>query len=539
MELSVLNRSFEHLFVADKFESLLWTERYNEVGDFEFYTAANEELLQIIKKDYYMVLDDADQQMIVEDIEIITDEESSDHLKITGRSMESVLDRRIVWKSTKLKGNFQNAVEKLLNENVINPKDPDRKIPNFSFARSYDPEITKLKISQSVTGDNLLELITELCQTYQIGFKVEFRENKYEHLVDDAGNTIVDGQGRAIMAERHGGMTFSLYKGKDHSYDQNENTYVVFAPNYENVISSDYLESSKTLKNVTLVAGEDKGVGKNRRTRVVGEASGLDRRELYTDARDIQSELEDGTTMPDADYIELLDLRGATKLAENTDSTSFEFQVDPSLTYTYKKDYDKGDIVQVKNAYGIEAKAQILEIIRSYDTNGFYLYPTFKSYSSPISHSYNDGYNPIDDGGASSAGSGSLSALPKGGREGQVLQKKSDDDYDVKWGDVSSEGGGPSGTLDYNDLINKPRIEGVTLTGNKTFADLGLKIAYVHDQSGSASDVWTIVHNLGFYPNVSVVDSAGTSVIGEVKYDSTNQLTVTFNGAFKGKAYLS
>lgn len=479
MELSVLNRSFERLSVADKFESLLWTERYNEVGDFELYTAADIETLDLIKKDYYMVLDDADQQMIVEDIEIITDEESSNHLKITGRSMESLLDRRIVWSKTKLNGKFQNAIEKLLNENVIDPKDPDRRIPNLVFEASTDPEITKLKISKQVTGDNLLELITELCQTYQVGFKIEFRENKYEHLTDDSGNPVTDDQGRPIMAEKHGGMTFSLYKGKDHSYDQNSNPYVVFAPNYENVLSSDYLDSSKTLRNVTLVAGEDKGVGTKRRTRVVGEASGLDRRELFTDARDIQSELEDGTKIPDADYIELLDQRGMTKLAENTDSVSFEFRVDPSLTYTYKEDYDKGDIVQVRNEYSIEAKAQITEIIRSYDLNGFYLYPTFKSYTAPISTSYNDNYESgeFDDAGSTSGSSGSSGSgggLPKGGSAGQVLQKKSNADYDVQWGNVS--GDGSSGTIDYNTLINKPKIEGVTLIGDKTFPELNLDV---------------------------------------------------------------
>ena len=31
-----------------------------------------------------------------------------------------------------------------------------------------------------------------------------------------------------------------------------------------------------------------------------------------------------------------------------------------------------------------------------------------------------------------------------------------------------------SGTTDYNDLINKPQIEGVTLTGDKSFPDLDL-----------------------------------------------------------------
>lgn len=64
----------------------------------------------------------------------------------------------------------------------------------------------------------------------------------------------------------------------------------------------------------------------------------------------------------------------------------------------------------------------------------------------------------------------------------------------------------------------------------------GLDKHYAHDQM-TASDVWLIAHNLGKYPAVSVVDSAGSSVEGLVEYSNTNQLTVTFSAAFSGKAY--
>ena len=64
---------------------------------------------------------------------------------------------------------------------------------------------------------------------------------------------------------------------------------------------------------------------------------------------------------------------------------------------------------------------------------------------------------------------GAVSVLPIGGTAGQVLKKASATDYDVEWGDES--GGGSS---DYADLTNKPSINGVTLSGNKTAEDLGL-----------------------------------------------------------------
>jgi len=64
------------------------------------------------------------------------------------------------------------------------------------------------------------------------------------------------------------------------------------------------------------------------------------------------------------------------------------------------------------------------------------------------------------------------------------------------------------------------------------------RVAYTHTQ-GVASNTWTINHNLGFYPNLTVQDSAGTIYEGEITYTDSVSLTVTFSSAFSGKAYLS
>jgi hypothetical protein len=61
---------------------------------------------------------------------------------------------------------------------------------------------------------------------------------------------------------------------------------------------------------------------------------------------------------------------------------------------------------------------------------------------------------------------------------------------------------------------------------------------YIWDQ-GTAATTWTLNHNLGQYPSVTVVDSGGNTATGDVKYIDSNTLTVTFNVAFGGKAYLN
>lgn len=61
---------------------------------------------------------------------------------------------------------------------------------------------------------------------------------------------------------------------------------------------------------------------------------------------------------------------------------------------------------------------------------------------------------------------------------------------------------------------------------------------YKHVQ-GVSSAVWNINHEMDKYPSVTVKDSAGSTVIGEVTYTDLNNLTITFSGSFSGEAYLN
>ncbi len=62
--------------------------------------------------------------------------------------------------------------------------------------------------------------------------------------------------------------------------------------------------------------------------------------------------------------------------------------------------------------------------------------------------------------------------------------------------------------------------------------------SYTHDQAVASSD-WTIVHSLGYNPSVSIVDSGGSLVFGEVIYVDENTVALHFVYPFGGKAYLS
>jgi hypothetical protein len=349
MEIFVLNTNFESVAIVDTFESMIWTDRYNAYGDFEIYLPMDSDMLEYLKEDYYLQIKESDHCMIIEDISITSDVENGNYLTITGRSLESLLERRIVWGQKVLTGNLQDAIETLLNESIISPSITERKIDNFIFQASTDTKITGLTIDAQFTGDDLYSVIKSLCEENNIGFRI---------LLNDTNQFV-----------------FSLYSGVDRSYAQTENPYVVFSPNFENIINSNYYTSKANLKNVTLVAGE--GEGASRKTAIIGSESGINRRELFTDARDISSDTENGT-LTDAEYTAQLEARGIKNLTEYTAITAFEGKVETTRLFKYGADFFIGDIVQIANEYGHEGAAYISELIISQNEEGFSIYPTFK-----------------------------------------------------------------------------------------------------------------------------------------------------------------
>ena len=96
--------------------------------------------------------------------------------------------------------------------------------------------------------------------------------------------------------------------------------------------------------------------------------------------------------------------------------------------------------------------------------------------------------------------------------------------------------------------INVEPVEDISISSNEDIEDVSIDVSddivvlpdknYLHTQT-IASDTWIIVHNLNKYPAVSVMNSAGEEVVGEVTYDNVNQVTIKFVGAFKGIATLN
>jgi hypothetical protein len=100
---------------------------------------------------------------------------------------------------------------------------------------------------------------------------------------------------------------------------------------------------------------------------------------------------------------------------------------------------------------------------------------------------------------------------------------------------------GPPNSLSIG-TVTSGEAPAVTITGIAPSQTLNFVLPtggiYTHNQ-GSSSSTWTITHNLGYFPSVTVVDNGNNVVIGDVSYITANQVSISFSASFGGKAYLS
>lgn len=348
MEPFILNKEFEIIDVLDTFKSLEWVKRYYETGDFVLNCIADNNTVNSLINGYYLAREDDDRLMIIEKRNLTTAAETGNVIACSGRSIEAILERRIIWNQTNSRTNetAESFIRKLIDENAINPADTKRKIPNLKLGTLKGFTET---IDKQVTGDNLLTTIIEICKLYDYGFKIT---------MDDEGY-----------------LVFDLYRGENRSYNQDVNSYVVFSDEYDNIINTDYEYDESSFKNTALIGGE--GEGTDRKYQSIGNSEGMERYEMFVDAKDISS---NNNEIAADEYNKLLIERGEEKLAENKEIEKYSGEIETTLTYRYKEDYDLGDTVQTVDKYGIEASPKILEIIESENENGYRIVPTFSTW---------------------------------------------------------------------------------------------------------------------------------------------------------------
>lgn len=346
MNIYILDSSYKTVIIIDTFIHLIWSERYNECGNFELAIYKNTRDIEKIEVGCYASIGNSDTYMVIESIEITSDPDNGTIAIFSGRTLESILDRRIIWNYIGWDGLFQELVETILDRNIINPIDEKRKISGFEFRNATDRFVQNSSIKAQLRGETIYDYILKECQTRDIGFRVH-----------PIGN---------------GGFYFELYYGTDRSYSQNERPFVVFSPSYENLLDSRYFISTEKLKNVALVEGNDWLIP----VYYAGAGTGLDRRETYIESS-VNSKNEDGEDIPLPDIFEMMELEGYDKLTETRDNEVVDGSVADNYQFRYGKDFYLGDIVQVITDLGTQFVARVTEVALTIDQEGYKLIPTF------------------------------------------------------------------------------------------------------------------------------------------------------------------
>lgn len=338
MELYLLNQSRIPIAVIDNYKSLIWTKRYYNYGDFELYIPADRTLIEQFKHDCFLTREDDTSVMLIEKLKIETDSENGNFLIISGRSLESILTRRVVVPQIIIPDSEPvQAIKMLIENNTVNSSVPNREIPGLCIDDSLMLGTT---LTKQVTGDNLFDAVSAICKNFGIGIKAELSGNE---------------------------IKFSFYKGRE--------VNVVFSHEFDNLISSSYEFDYTNFADFAFAAGEGEGSERKITALARGLPSGLSRREIFVDARDISS--NEGE-ISQADYYRQLIIPAKESLDEHNVAELFDSEVAPDITYHYKTDYNLGDIVTVKNEYGISFKPRIAEIIESWDEDGYKVVPKFE-----------------------------------------------------------------------------------------------------------------------------------------------------------------
>ena len=390
--------------IEEGYTSLVWTERYQEPGDFELDLALSNADYDVYKVGNYISFSESEESMVIESVE---SNDEDDMFKVSGRTLASILDRRVNVSrildlrndAVEYNGKLSEIVQGIVYDEIISPKiqtakgiygpndmqfvliekveAPERKIPNFIFRSTISDEYTIKRSYNDVK--TVLDILEDMCKPNRVGFRIIFDESK--------------------------NFVMEFYEGADRTTSQTVNVPLLFNPVMENISNVNYFEdiseyrnmcmvyTDNTLKERDLVAdrGEDRvSPGYlwivNSSTPDV-TPTGVDRFETAIDVRSSVSYSELGENSEENGTWSFTSLLAKLEAAGNEEISKGDYDyiklsegtVDTMVGSEFGVDYNVGDLVDVTNDRGLVMTALIDEVVRSYDKSGYVVTPNFKS----------------------------------------------------------------------------------------------------------------------------------------------------------------
>jgi hypothetical protein len=357
MELYTLDASLRRTEVVDVFESLIWTEKYREMGDFELHIDSTPENRKLLVAGTKLATNTSYRMMEIETITDAVNDDGKQTLKIVGPESVRVLEDRLAKATTgnlvtdgawTLTGTPGTIARKIFTDICVTGTlsqwdkipfiQPGNLFPAGTIAEPAD------SINYVVEPASVYEAIKKICDTYDMGFRLLRNFDTSQ-------------------------LYFEIYTGDDRTTSQTTRAPVVFAPELDNLQNTTELTTYAGVKNVAYVYS-DQGYVEVIAEGTDPEISGFDRKVLYVKADNLEGT---PTTQQITDY---LTQKGVEELAKAKPLSAFEGEINQNSTYKYGVDYNLGDLVELRNSDGATNRMRVTEQIFVTDEQGDRQYPT-------------------------------------------------------------------------------------------------------------------------------------------------------------------
>ncbi|MGL5646698.1 MAG: siphovirus ReqiPepy6 Gp37-like family protein [Clostridium sp.] len=339
MDISVYNNVLQARGIIKGVIALQWKRKFFDNGSFDLRTTITSKNVELLAKNNFIVKSNSDEIGIIESVQTIKNSESgTSELVVKGVLAEGITKRRILLTKYSKNGLAEESIREMINTCCINPTDTKRKIPLLQLGTNNN--FTE-KVDFQATYKNLNDQIIKVLKVANLGFRAR-----------------LDKDIKKIILE--------VYKGRDLSD-------VIRLNEVDGTLKSiNYVEDISNYKNFTLVGGEGEGTARTTVTVDKG-LTGLERSEIFTDARDLQKE-----SLTTVEYQNKLKTRGEETLNTNNVSESFVSETNYNMQNTYRDYWDLGDIITVESVnLGITLLERVTEVTEEYTTEGIKIIPVF------------------------------------------------------------------------------------------------------------------------------------------------------------------
>lgn len=436
MYLAVLDESMILQHICEDYKSIIWTERFHGFGDFKLTVPGTLENLQIYQLDYYLYTKGTNKLMIIEQIELNTEYSKQSMLTVSGRSLESILDRRVmhpypIWEGTILckeertRGKVKDVVKHYSNL-LFKQRDSldtshERHVKGFGWY-SVDELPEGIRRGRPVSSMDIgdIRVSTEgVVRDMSIrnpnwGRYMDYTKDPYSmegswyKLVQELTDLTMSGWAIEYDGEDPYYWYGYTYNGVNRTFNQGERPPVVFSPKYDNLSKATYFKSKVGTRTKifsgavkfeipTQLALDGEYLGASASNNAMQNNSvtvgtpGLGLREGYFKSPSVEHTngmMQDTTGAkgvlpndPNSIYRQIRE-QCNTELWRHMPIEMFSGEAAQQSMYTYNEDFFLGDFVQIQNEFGQQDIARVTEYIRtSSDSEGDVFYPTFTSLS--------------------------------------------------------------------------------------------------------------------------------------------------------------